>query len=265
MSLGKTNAREFTGDPVSGGIDGTFQTGRYDLQIMTSRAQKHPSVRIIPLSDSEASLEVAREADISQRGNRLRVKLPKDKGGVGGDTLMIGGGSTYINGVHYQGPVTIVDGVVYQGQDATVAASSGVRVEVTLPEGSSADIETVSGDAVIDGSVDELRFKSVSGDLVADAAHTVSITTTSGDVELAAVSDGGTVNSVSGDVEIRQYDGRGMFVNTTSGDVRLAAGQQAQGSLDINSVSGNVTTRNTRGNSALRVRSNTVSGRVREN
>ena len=263
MSLSKTNAREFTGDPVSGGIDGTFQTGRYDLQIMTSRAQRHPSVRIIPLSDSEASLKVAREADISQRENRLRVKLPKDKGGV--STMMIGGGSTYINGVHYQGPVTIVDGVVYQGQGATVAASSGVRVEVTLPEGSSADIETVSGDAVIDGSVDELRFKSVSGDLVADAVHTVSITTTSGDVELAAVSDGGTVNSVSGDVEIRQYDGRGMFVNTTSGDVRVAAGQQARGSLDINTVSGNVTTHNTRGNSALRVRPNTVSGRVREN
>ena len=265
MSLSKTNIREFTGYPVSGGIDGTFQIGRYDLQIMISRTQQHPSVRIFPLSDSEVSLKVAQEADISQRGKRLSVKLPKDKGGVGSATMMIGSGSAYINGVHYQGPVTIVDGVVYQGQDAMVAANSGVRVEVTLPEGSSVNIEAVSGDAVVDGSVDKLRFESVSGDLAADAANTVSIITTSGGVELAAVSGGGTVSTVSGDVEIRGYDGRGMFVNTTSGDVRVAAGKQARGSLSLNTVSGNVTTRNTRGNPALRVQPSTVSGRVREN
>lgn len=264
MSLSKSGVREFTGDPVNGGIDGVFHINQHDLQISVSRSARRPSVRVIPHNNHEASLETARTTEISQHGDRLTVRLPRGKNGISSNTMMIGGNAV-VNGVRYQGPVTIVNGVVYSGHGASEAMNSGVRVEVVLPEGSSARIDAISGNSEADGPLEHLQFKSVSGDVQASEVRSVSGDTTSGYVELGVVQEGGSVKSVSGSVEVANYNGRDLSVSAVSGDVYVTAGSGAQGTISLSTVSGNVTTRNTRGRPGLRVRPSTVSGRVREN
>jgi len=127
---------------------------------------------------------------------------------------------------------------------------------VTLPLGSSIDVETATADVQARGSL---------------ASATVS--TASADVSLSQVSGRLEVNTASGDIQIGQGDGP-VQVRTASGDVRLdvsgidASVQTASGDVAIGRMSGDLTARSASGDvvvgsaSAGSVQAKTMSGDV---
>lgn len=257
----KNGVREFTGDVVEGGIVGAFRIYEHDLEIKVSRSADRPFVQIIPRNSSEESLRVVQATHVRQNGRRLSVTLPASSFAW---CQRIHQWRWFENGVHYRGPVTIRNGVIYSGAATEMAMNSGVLVKVTLPVGSSADIKSVSGDVNIKGNLDDLQFASVSGELTAAMVRTVKVNTTSGDVELTGVWENGSITTASGAVEITNYEGEQLSVNTVSGDVELTAGWEAKGHISVRTIDGDITTRNTRNRKDLEVIPRTVSGDIRK-
>lgn len=133
---------------------------------------------------------------------------------------------------------------------------------VRVPARSALSTSLVSADANVAGVLGALQMKSVSGNVVAEAARDVRISTVSGDVELdtkpgtnllevrtisgdlrvkGAAAGEIDVNSVSGDafVDVGSIS-RGRF-KTVSGDMRVSGALTADGRFEGESVSGDFT------------------------
>jgi DUF4097 and DUF4098 domain-containing protein YvlB len=174
---------------------------------------------------------------------RIRVDYPESRGGWGG---WFGGGSVGDSRLEISLPrgVSLELGSVSANIDVRSVGGQRLKVEidavsgdVTLRlEGSKlVDIETVSGDAEVQGSLSgRLKAQAVSGDLVfrlADnALADTSISAVSGDVRLqAALAKDGrlSVNSLSGDVEIDlpASTSASLRIETFSGSIRSDQGK----------------------------------------
>jgi DUF4097 and DUF4098 domain-containing protein YvlB len=114
-----------------------------------------------------------------------------------------------------------------------------LRVQVRVPDGSSVELATASGDAVLDGSFADIEMNSASGDFRAtgEVAGNVTVKNASGDVQLASVAGDVKVRSVSGDVEAQSVGGA-LTVQSVSGDVTI--GSLREGMANVQSVSGDV-------------------------
>ncbi|MFD0300346.1 DUF4097 family beta strand repeat-containing protein [Streptomyces sp. NPDC127123] len=156
--------------------------------------------------------------------------------------------------------VTIVNGRVISGGMGAMQTVSPIEATVCLPPHSSLAVVSQSADAHVFGYVDRMEFRSVSGDLVADGVRELRANTTSGDIRAGRVTEQITAQSVSGDIDVDLYDGRGASLGTTSGDITVQATNGAAGHVSANSVSGDVRISGAR---HLNVSANTVSGRVR--
>jgi DUF4097 and DUF4098 domain-containing protein YvlB len=88
----------------------------------------------------------------------------------------------------------------------------------------------------------------------------LSANSTSGDLEVTAVTERLAVGTVSGDVEIGSYSGQHATLNAVSGDLVLSATPAASGVLSATTVSGDI---RLRGASHLHPHTSSVSGRVR--
>ncbi|MEU8743072.1 DUF4097 family beta strand repeat-containing protein [Streptomyces parvulus] len=176
----------------------------------------------------------------SRRGNRIVQSVSTVYGSVTG--------------------VTIVNGRVVSGGTNTMQTVSPIEATVCLPPHSSIAVVSQSADAAVFGYVDRMEFRSVSGDLDADGVRELRANTTSGDIHVGRVTEQVTAQSVSGDIEVGLYDGRGATLSATSGDIRVQATSGPAGPLSAHSVSGDVRISGAR---HLNVSANTVSGRVR--
>ncbi len=114
-----------------------------------------------------------------------------------------------------------------------------IRVQVRVPDGSSVETATASGNAVLDGKFDDLDVKSASGDLFVsgEVAGSATAKNVSGEVRLPRVAGDLTVQTVSGDVAAQAVEGS-VQVRSVSGDVRVAWLHEAR--VDVQSVSGDV-------------------------
>ncbi|MFD5510773.1 DUF4097 family beta strand repeat-containing protein [Streptomyces sp. NPDC127051] len=172
--------------------------------------------------------------------------------------MTISGGDISIGGrkVISGGRVVAPEGTVVSG-----GGMGTITVDVTLPsEMSSVRMETTSADLTVDGDLQVLDFHSLSGDVEARGVHTLRGNTTSGDFEVDRVDARVDVNSISGDIEIGAYNGSEFRFNSVSGDLHVSATPAATGSIDANTVSGDVTTR---GTGHLHERVRTVTGKLR--
>jgi hypothetical protein len=116
--------------------------------------------------------------------------------------------------------------------------SSDPDVHVALPEGSTVEVTTASGDTEIIGVLDKATVTSASGDVsVADEVGVLEMKTASGDVSTASVRESLTCHSASGNV---RCDGAGTStkIRTASGSVRLSV--DVPSDISVRTVSGNV-------------------------
>lgn len=235
-----------------------------------------------PLAD--AVRRTTKEESRYQNLHCLTIRVPEVKGNVmtmGNSTFRFPGGnmvveqnfgvvSGTVTGMTISNGDVIIGGrkVISNGrvvaEQGTVVSGGGmgaITVDVKLPsDQSSLRLSTTSADLTVRGDLQVLDVHSLSGDVEARGVHTLRGNTTSGDFEVDRVDARVDVTSVSGDIEIGAYNGTQFRANSVSGDVHVSATPAATGSIDANTVSGDVTTR---GTGSLHERIRTVTGRHR--
>ena len=102
-------------------------------------------------------------------------------------------------------------------------------------------MDSVSGDAEIDGRVDRLDIGSVSGDVsFSGGASRATIETVSGDLRLRDLSGDLDVETVSGDVRVSQSNLRQIDGGTVSADLEFTIDLSGNANVGIESMSGDV-------------------------
>ncbi|HEY5092842.1 MAG TPA: DUF4097 family beta strand repeat-containing protein [Acidimicrobiales bacterium] len=136
---------------------------------------------------------------------------------------------------------------------------SGPDVHVALPEGSTIEVATASGDTDIIGNLARASVASASGGVrVADEVGSLEMKTASGDVTTATVRESLTCHSASGNVRCEGV-GAKTKIRTASGSVRLTA--EVPSEISIQTVSGNVNVTVARG-LEVDVDATSISGRL---
>ena len=114
---------------------------------------------------------------------------------------------------------------------------SDLRVNLTIPLGTTVTCDTGSADLEVSGAIRTLTFRSGSGDCrFDDIDGEVSVKVASGDVAGTTVGGGLSFTSASGDVRMRQVSGD-IVGKVVSGDISLGT---IGGSARLASVSGDV-------------------------
>lgn len=114
--------------------------------------------------------------------------------------------------------------------------SVAVDLVLTVPTGTTASIETGSGDVQLRGEFGDTSVTTGSGDVVAEKLTVGRFSTGSGDVRLGDLHDA-RVKTGSGDVRVEVAD-RELVVDTGSGDVEVA---RAGGTASVKVASGDIT------------------------
>jgi DUF4097 and DUF4098 domain-containing protein YvlB len=140
--------------------------------------------------------------------------------------------------------------------------SSDPEVLVEVPRGTSLDINTVSGETSLRGSLGVVSVKSVSGDVVArDTSDALDVQTASGGIHSGHVATTLKCKSASGDVVCHGAAAR-TEIYSASGDILVSADQP--GNIVVRNVSGGVIVRVARG-LAVDISGDTVSGDMGSN
>lgn len=132
-------------------------------------------------------------------------------------------------------------------------------VHVALPEGSTVEVTTASGDTEIIGVLAKASVTSASGSVsIADEVGVLEMKTASGDVSSANVRESLTCHSASGNV---RCDGAGTStkIRTASGSIRLAV--DVPSDISVHTVSGDVAVTVARG-LEVDVDASSISGRL---
>ncbi|MGC2486073.1 MAG: DUF4097 family beta strand repeat-containing protein [Acidimicrobiales bacterium] len=115
---------------------------------------------------------------------------------------------------------------------------SDIDVMVSVPENSSLEVKTASGDTQCSGPWERVELHSASGDIrVSDPVDSLDVKTASGDVVVGRVIETLECRSASGDVKCASAAAH-TDVQTASGDVTLTAEQA--GEISVKAVSGDV-------------------------
>lgn len=123
------------------------------------------------------------------------------------------------------------------GHDGNISVSYRVKV----PKGTEVEIQSVSGSVTLIGVEGSANAQSVSGDVrVEDVSELVQAKSVSGNVEVlrARSERHAAIESVSGEVLVREIDASELTVSSVSGDVLLQGVSSKRASLE--SVSGNL-------------------------
>lgn len=260
----------------------TFETpGRVALDLVVPAGavsvatwgESRVDVEVTPVRGGEATARAAAETRIEagERGGRheVSVRVPKREGRLGsfgrGPELRVAircpegadlALTTHSAGLDARGPLG----------EVTVRSASG---DATLADTRELSFTTASGDLVAGAVSGSLTGKSASGDVaVRSVDGPAAVNTVSGDVRLGATAGPAGVNTVSGDIELDAVAG-GARVSSVSGDVHVAARPGLTLWLDVQSVSGSVTSELDVGDAPdgdaaqIELRVRTVSGDVR--
>ncbi|MGR8009641.1 DUF4097 family beta strand repeat-containing protein [Streptomyces hypolithicus] len=244
--------------PVVLGLD--LPMGSVHVQVLDSLT--HARVTLRTADNSGPAADAVNAARITEHGQAVAVEVPEIPGNVMMQSVR-GNRITQSMGTVYGSVtgITIVNGrVITGGGTDTMTTISPIEAVVSLPANSSLAVVSSSADAVVNGEVDRMEFRSTSGDLQVDGVRTVNASTTSGDLTVWRVAEQMVARSVSGDIAVDLYSGSDAELDTTSGDVNVHATLKASGAVRAKSVSGDVTVSGGRG---LRVSARSVSGDVR--
>jgi hypothetical protein len=159
--------------------------------------------------EEDAELLQNVEIEVSQLGNRVRVST--EHTGRGGRR--------------------------HRGHEGNISVS----YRVTVPKGTEVELQSVSGSVAVTGVEGTANAQSVSGDVrVTDVAELVQAKSVSGNVEVlrARSARHAEIESVSGEVLVREIDASELTVSSVRGDVLLQGVTSRRASLE--SVSGNL-------------------------
>ncbi|HTT59476.1 MAG TPA: DUF4097 family beta strand repeat-containing protein [Acidimicrobiales bacterium] len=136
-------------------------------------------------------------------------------------------------------------------------AGSDLDVTISVPEESSLEVKTASGDTQCHGPLESVELHSASGDIrVIDPVVSLEVKTASGDVMVGQVIESLECRSASGDVHCTSAGVR-TEVTTASGDVTVTA--ERAGEISVKAVSGDVRV-NVASGLVIDVNGTTVSG-----
>jgi DUF4097 and DUF4098 domain-containing protein YvlB len=148
--------------------------------------------------------------------------------------------------------------VVLPGRGASAGSS---RLRVRVPEGSKLNINTVSADQfvtavrgpqrlqAVSGDIDteqwgeEVRIKTISGDVSVeghDKAALTGVETVSGDVELDKIAGEINLETVNGDMQVSMSEMTRGTLSTTNGDARLRTRLARDGRFEAEAMNGDV-------------------------
>lgn len=132
-----------------------------------------------------------------------------------------------------------------------------IRAEVRCPDGTSARLQTASGDIRARGRLGDTKTHVASGDVKLERVDgRLDVHSASGDVEVGFVRDDAAVHTASGDLVLRRSDaevgvrsasgdvtledagGGPIRVHSASGDVRIAVRPARRVAVDVRTVSG---------------------------
>lgn len=198
-------------------------------------------VEVEPYDNSEASRDAARDTRVELSGDALVISAPETGGWL-------------------------------------FRRAPRIRVTATVPTGSTGRLRVASADVSCHGEWEQVKVNTASGDVyVEQVSGDLSVNTASGDVRTGNVDGRLTVNTASGDVtanrvigavEIKgasadvevEEIGSDFRTSTASGDIRV--GSARQGSITVNSASGDVSLGVVAG-TGVWLDLNTLSGRTR--
>jgi DUF4097 and DUF4098 domain-containing protein YvlB len=187
-------------------------------------------VRIIETGAPTASVQVTGERDADE------VSVEHDTSTAGDSVLQV---------------IQRKDGWGLRGRD--------LRVEVTVPPGTVADVATGSGDVSTEGTLAELVLQSGSGDATIDrVAGAARLKNSSGDLRVREVEEHLTATTASGDIEAGSIGGA-LEARTASGDIEVgtatgpAKAMSASGDLTIRSSHADLSRRSVSGDIAIGV------------
>jgi Putative adhesin len=162
------------------------------------------TVELVALNDSDSTREAIDRAVVEARGEEIVVEVESR-----GWSFSIG--------------------------DWAVGRNAKVGVRITCPAGSDLDCDTASANIKATGTLGTARARTASGDVSLErVGKKLYAKTASGDLSVEHVDGAAELHTVSGDVDIRTALG-GAKVQSVSGDVELG---EVTGSLSVTSVSG---------------------------
>lgn len=130
-----------------------------------------------------------------------------------------------------------------------------VRIDVSLPEGSSLRTSLASADLTVHGTLGDTEISTASGEVRLEKVGNVTLKGASGDLAMDSAAGDLSCSTASGDLRIGTVDGDAR-VNTASGEIQLG---RVQGDLTTNTASGDVQVRAVGGSTSA----NTASGDLR--
>lgn len=243
-----------------------FETpGPVDLKVelnagnidITSADTSQTTVELEALHGDSYARELIAAARVEQRGDKISVILPTNKGGLFGrkgqvratievpheSSLKIQTGSADVDGRGRFGQAHVDNGSgdVELAQVASGELRSGsgdVTVERVI---ASLKVKTGSGDVAIGPIGGGGDIMAGSGDIVLDTVvGPLKVKTGSGDVVVKSGGDRVDALAGSGDVLVKRVDHGEVFAKTGSGDITIGVAHGTAAYLDIQTVTGDV-------------------------
>ncbi|MEV7123770.1 hypothetical protein [Kitasatospora griseola] len=168
------------------------------------------------------------------------------------ETMEIGSGGIRVDG-------NVTGAVVTMG---TIASSEdqGVAVEVEMPAGGNVLANLGAADLGVHGALNSLTSTTGAGSVRVGSVEVARVTVVSGQVTLARVGELMQVSTTSGAVTVNCYEGHDdSRVSAISGAITVGVLPTASGSLDLETVTGAITTTGAR---HLRLAASTTIGHV---
>lgn len=197
-------------------------------------------------------------ARVEQHGDKISVIMPKSKGGMFGRKGSVRATITVPLDSSLQVDTSSAD-VTGHGRFGAVNVSSGSG-DVELENIASGDVKAGSGDVEIDAVAESLRVKTGSGDVsvgsirgsgdvvagsgdvvVGESTEAIKVKTGSGDVVIKGGGERVDLMAGSGDLLLKRIDRGEVFAKTGSGDVSIGIARGTAAYLDIQTVTGDVT------------------------
>lgn len=221
-----------------------------DPKAVFARLRVHTAAAEGPASDAVLATE------IGEYDGKLVVSVPEPAAAagivIGGNSF--GGGTAVFNGSFTTGGTAVGDGDIWIGGrpivvDGRVVVPQGtvvtggsetITVDVVLPAGSSASVQTKHAETTVRGALRTLRFRAHNGSLKATRADVLDADTHNGSVQVETVDTELEASTHNGSITIGAYHGRCASVRTHNGNASVAASPASTGRLTARTHNGNI-------------------------